>query len=449
MSIVSYLRFALAADTDTEEFERDIRAMSDLAAQQPGFQWSETGRAGERLWIVVSEWGDVENVRAWERNDEHGAIMDKWDPHYAEPMVHRRFVPWVRPPKLEPWGPESMRIAEVAPPWLAIPPKGYGGIEWVVALLADGLVERGHDVTLYATGDSATKAKLEYVFAEAPGPKHINDIYMDTMHSLLAFRESASFDVMHVHSVYTALAAAVVCGAPVVHTVHGSFTPMMRDIYGLVGDRAWFVAISEAQRAAMPELHYAGVVYNGIDLSLYPLREDKDDFVLFLGRAAPEKGLLRAVKAVRESGDKLVMALKIADPWEEEYFDNEVRPLIPDDAEILMEIPHEKKAELLGRAKAVLFPIDWDEPFGLVMTEAMACGTPVIATPRGSVPEIIADGETGFIVPVDDYPAQAAAALKRLSEISPQECRQRVADHFTKEKMVEGYERVFHSAISM
>ncbi len=340
-----------------------------------------------------------------------------------------------------------MRIAEVAPPWLAIPPKGYGGIEWVVALLADGLVGNGHEVTLYATGDSVTDAKLEYVFAQAPGPKKINDIYLDTMHTLLAFRDAPDFDVMHVHGVYTALAAAVVCGTPVVHTLHGSFTPMMRDIYGMVGDRARFVAISEAQRGFMPELNYAGVVYNGIDLDRYPLREDKEDFVLFLGRAAPEKGLLRAVKTVRETGDHLVAALKIADPWEEEHFENEVKPLLPDDAEILLEIPHDQKAALLGRAKAVLFPIDWDEPFGLVMTEAMASGTPVIATPRGSVPEVVSEGETGFIVSVENYPAEAAERLQRLGEISPVACRERVARLFSKETMVAGYERAFELAV--
>jgi glycosyltransferase involved in cell wall biosynthesis len=340
-----------------------------------------------------------------------------------------------------------MRIAEVAPPWLAIPPKGYGGIEWVVALLADGLVDSGHDVTLYATGDSVTKAKLEYFFAEAPGPKHINDIYMDTMHSLVAFSRPEDFDVIHVHGVYTALATAVATGVPIVHTVHGSFTPMMRDIYSAIGERAWFVAISEAQRAFMPELQYAGVVYNGIDVDLYPLVEEKEDFVFFLGRAAPEKGLLRAVKTVRETGDRFVAALKIADPWEEKHFEEEVKPLLPDDAEILMEVDHETKASLLGRAKCVLFPIDWDEPFGLVMTEANACGTPVIATPRGSVPEVIAEGETGFIVPVESYPGAAAAALQRLGEISPQACRERVISKFSKQTMVQGYERAFATAL--
>jgi glycosyltransferase involved in cell wall biosynthesis len=339
-----------------------------------------------------------------------------------------------------------MRIAQVAPPWLAVPPKGYGGIEWVVALLADGLADRGHDVTLFATGDSETKASLEYVFEKAPGPTLINDIWHDTMQSLLAFRDPSRFDVIHVHSPWSALVAATMSGVPGVHTLHGSFTPDMRRLFAEAADRLWFVAISEAQKRHMEELRYAGVVYNGIDTSLYPLREEKEDFVLFLGRAAPEKGLLRAVLAAREAGERLVLALKIADPIEEEHWVNEVQPLLPEGTEVLGEITHAEKAALLGRARAVLFPIDWEEPFGLVMTESMACGTPVIATPRGSVPEVVADGETGFVVPVEEYPQAVADRLRRLSEIDPHACRARVERLFSKEAMVAGYERAFETA---
>ena len=152
--------------------------------------------------------------------------------------------------------------------------------------------------------------------------------------------------------------------------------------------------------------------------------------------------------AAREAGVKLVLALKIAQESEERHWERDVKPQLAPDAEILLEITHEEKADLLGRAKAVLFPIDWDEPFGLVMTEAMACGTPVIATPRGSVPEVIADGETGFIVPVEDYPRRAAEALERVKEIDPHACRRRVEERFSKEAMVAGYERAFELALS-
>jgi len=341
-----------------------------------------------------------------------------------------------------------MRIAQVAPPWVAVPPKGYGGIEWVVSLLADGLVVAGHDVTLFATGDSRTDALLEYVFEEAPGPSAINSIWHDTVHSLLVHRDLSRFDLVHQHTVWSGLVAASLIDVPVVHTLHGSFTPRMRRLYGELADRLWFVAISEAQREHMPELRYGGVVYNGIDMTAYPLQEDKEDFVLFLGRAAPEKGWRRAVEAAVAAGERLVSAVKIAHPTEQEEWTNNVQPILPPESEVLGEITLEEKVSLLRRAKAVLFPIDWPEPFGLVMTEAMACGTPVIATPRGSVPEVVEDGVTGWIVDVEDYPAQAAERLARLSEIDPHACRDRVQRLFSKEAMVAGYEAAFELAAS-
>jgi glycosyltransferase involved in cell wall biosynthesis len=336
----------------------------------------------------------------------------------------------------------------VAPPWLAVPPKGYGGIEWVVALLADGLAERGHDVTLFATGDSETKARLDYVFATAPGPRFINDVLYDTTHTLHSFRGADAFDVIHIHAPFSALAAGASLGRPAVHTLHGSFTLEMRRLYGEIPDRVWYVAISEAQRAHMPELQYGGVVYNGIDVDTYPFRTEKEDFVLFLGRAHPDKGALRAVLAAKEAGAPLVIAVKVAAPEEERHWEQDVLPALPADAIVFGEVTVQEKMDLLARAKAVLFPIDWDEPFGLVMTEAMACGTPVIATPRGSVPEVVADGKTGFVVSVEDYPKEAAAALQRLSEIDPHACRAWVQERFSKQQMVEGYERVFERAVA-
>jgi glycosyltransferase involved in cell wall biosynthesis len=245
-----------------------------------------------------------------------------------------------------------MRIAEVAPPWLAVPPKGYGGIEWVVALLANGLTERGHEVTLFATGDSKTKARLDYVFPQAPGPAFINNILYDTLHSLHAFRDLPRFDLFHVHSPFSALAIAAGVDTVAVHTVHGSFTPEMRAIYTQVRDRVWFVAISEAQQAHMPDLPYAGVVYNGIEVERYAFSERKEDYLLFLGRAAPEKGAHRAILAAREAGLPLRMAVKVVHPTEQEYWREEVEGLLSPDVTVLAEISNEEKCELLSKARS-------------------------------------------------------------------------------------------------
>jgi glycosyltransferase involved in cell wall biosynthesis len=340
-----------------------------------------------------------------------------------------------------------MRIAQLSPPWLAVPPKGYGGIEWVVALLADGLAEAGHEVTLFATGDSRTKARLEFVYERALGSSAINDVILDATQTLAALKDARSrFDVLHVHSPFSALAAAIETGIPTIHTVHGSFTPDMKLLYSQVTDRAWFVAISEAQKAFEPALHYGGVVYNGIDLAMYPIQEEKEDFVLFLGRAAPEKGWGRAVEAAKLAGVRLVSAVKIAEPEEHHEWEAKVKPILPHDFDVLGEITHDEKVDLLRRAKALLFPIDWSEPFGLVMVEAMACGTPVIGTPRGSVPEVVQDGTTGWIVDVEAYAERAAEKLAHLDEIDPRASRERVQRLFSKEAMVAGYERVFERA---
>jgi glycosyltransferase involved in cell wall biosynthesis len=318
-----------------------------------------------------------------------------------------------------------------------------------VSLEADGLAEAGHDVTLFATGDSITKARLEYVFDIAPGSKAINDVTLDTTHTLFSLRDVRDrFEVLHVHTPFSALAAAIETGVPTVHTLHGSFTSEMIRLYDLVGDRGWFVAISEAQKRFHESLRYGGVVYNGIDMAFYSFNTQKEEFILFLGRAAPEKGWRRAIEAAKVAGEHLVSAVKIAHPTEQEEWEKNIEPILPKDWTLLGEISQEEKVDLLRRAKAVLFPIDWAEPFGLVMTEAMACGTPVIATPRGSVPEVIEDGVTGWIVSVENFAQEAAEKLKHLDEIDPQAGRERVQRLFSKEAMVAGYEGVFERVVA-
>ncbi len=338
-----------------------------------------------------------------------------------------------------------MRIAQIAPPWFAVPPVRYGGIEWVVALLADGLADRGHDVTLYASGGSKTRAKLVTVFDDPPGGEHIGEAFYDVMHASTAYLDADKFDLIHDHSGLIGPAIGANVSAPVVHTLHGPFTEEAKRVYTLLSGRLWYVAISEAQRAFCPNLSYAATVHNGIDLNRYPFRSEKEDFLLFLGRINREKGPELALEVAHRTGRKLVMAVKMAEPMEKEYWQEKIEPLLDGSEEILGEVTLDEKADLLARAAAVLFPIQWPEPFGLVMTEAMATGTPVISFAYGAAPEVIVDGVTGFLVSSLD---EMCEAVERSAEIDPEACRAHVEAHFSDHAMVDGYLRAFEHVLA-
>ncbi|MCA1832241.1 MAG: glycosyltransferase family 4 protein [Actinomycetota bacterium] len=338
-----------------------------------------------------------------------------------------------------------MRIAEIAPPWFAVPPTGYGGIEWVVSLLADGLANNGHDVTLYAPGGSTTTAKLVSPFAKPTGGEHIGETYFDVVHAAAAYLDANEFDVVHDHSGMIGPAIGSQCGTPVVHTLHGPFTDRAKHFYRMLSGRLHYVAISEAQRAFCPELSYLATIHNGIDMSKAPYREKKKDYVLFLGRINKEKGPELAVDAAKRAGRRLVMAVKMSEEFEKEYWRDIIEPRLTGDEEIIGEISVEEKGELLANAAGVLFPIQWPEPFGLVMAEAMACGTPVISFENGAAPEVIADGRTGFLVKTFD---EFCDRIGRLEEIDPRTCRDHVQKKFSAEVMVNGYERAFEELLS-
>jgi glycosyltransferase involved in cell wall biosynthesis len=338
-----------------------------------------------------------------------------------------------------------MRVAQIAPPWFAVPPERYGGIEWVVALLADGLADRNHETTLYASGGSITRAKLVTVFEDPPGARFIGDPWYDTIHALTAYRDAPNYDIVHDHSGLIGPAIGAHVPQPVVHTLHGPFTDKAKEFYSLISGRVWFVAISDAQRAFCPDLSYAGTVHNGIDVNRYPFRAEKEDFLLFLGRINREKGPELAVEVAHRTGRKLVMAIKKAEAFEEEYWDEVVAPKLDGSEEIIGEITVDEKADLLARAHAVLFPIQWPEPFGLVMTEAMATGTPVIAFANGAAPEVIVHGKTGFLVNTID---EMCDAVERVKEIRPEDCRAHVEARFSADAMVEGYLRCFERILA-
>jgi glycosyltransferase involved in cell wall biosynthesis len=339
-----------------------------------------------------------------------------------------------------------MRIALIAPPWYTIPPSGYGGIEWVVALLADGLTDRGHEVTLFAAPGSGTKARLVSPLDEEPPRDAIGDPWYEASHVVSVYEHGDQFDILHDHTGPVGVSVGALSNCPTIHTLHGPFTQQAHMLYSRVARQHWFVAISESQKSMAPRnLRWGGVVYNGILMDRYPFREDKDDYLFFLGRADEEKAPHLAIEAARKAGRRLVMCVTTKNDRERAYWAANVEPILGDDVEVHGECPHEQKADLLARAAALLFPIQWAEPFGLVMTEAMACGTPVVAWRNGSVPEVVADGETGFIVSSVD---EMAAAVDRVGDLDPHRMRSSVEEQFSAEAMVSGYEAAYKRAVT-
>lgn len=340
----------------------------------------------------------------------------------------------------------QLRIAVVAPPWLPVPPNGYGGTERVVATLVEEMAARGHDVTLFAAPGSVTTARLVTPLATAASVDGMSTVADDLFHTTSAYLRADEFDLIHDHSgMGPALGAMLYEHTPVVHTLHGPWTSLSRRFLGLVHNRVHLVAISRAQREANQQVSYSGVVYNGIDLSAHPFSPVKEDFLVFLGRVSPEKRPEVAVQVARKAGLSLVMMIKRTEPAERAYFDEMVAPLLGRDVVVLDQPPHEVKVDVLGRARAVVFPIDWPEPFGLVMVEAMACGTPVIASPFGAVPEVIDDGVTGFLCSTE---GQMVSAVKAASGLNPEDCRTRVERFFSAQVMASGYELIYHEALS-
>ena len=331
-----------------------------------------------------------------------------------------------------------MRIAVLSPVWFPVPPPGYGGIEWIVSLLADGLVREGHDVTLFASGDSQTKARLEAVYDTAPS-EWIGHTYWELRHAVSCLARGGEFDVISDHTGMLGLALGSMGSTPLAHTVHGPLSGepgrMYEQIVAMLPHAA-LIAVSDAQRRPMPNLPWVATCPNALDLSLYPFVPERGDYLLFLGRMTADKGAHRAVAVAMESGLPLKLAGKCREPLERRYFDELVRPHLSDRIQYVGEVTHGEKVELLQHARATLFPIEWDEPFGLVMIESMACGTPVLATRFGAGPEVIDDGVTGVIV--DSWRAMPDV-LDRADALDPRAQRRVVEERFSPERMVADY----------
>lgn len=341
-----------------------------------------------------------------------------------------------------------MKILQIAPLWETVPPPAYGGTEAVVSVLTEELVRRGHEVTLCASGDSRTRAELLSVYPRSlRTARDLQDPWPYAwLHSALALREASEFDIIHNHAGELTMAMAhLVPDVPMLSTMHCLITPDTKFIW----DRypGYYNTISMSQRRNMPPLasgHFVGVVYNAIDVSSFPYDERKEDYLLFLSRISVDKMPHLAVEVARRTGRRLIIAGKV-DRVDERYFNSVLAPLIDGkQVQFVGEADARLKRELYAKAYCLVLPLSWEEPFGLVMVEAMACGTPVVAFGRGSVPEVVVDGETGYIVRDVD---EMVEAVRRVDRINPRACRQHVEANFDVPLMTDRYLQAYQRII--
>ncbi len=325
-------------------------------------------------------------------------------------------------------------IGLIAPPWVPVPPPVYGGTELVVDNLARGLVSVGHEVMLCTTGDSTCPVPRRWLFPESLGT--IARMSAEMTHVTWAYRQLAGADLIHDHTVTGPVSVAQAHGPPVVATVHGPFTRELRRRYASAAARVSLVAISHAQRRSAPDVPIAAVIHHGIDVARFPCGRGDGGYVLFLGRMSPDKGVHRAIAIARAAGRRILLAAKMWEPDERQYFSACVEPLLGPDVVYVGEVGGRVKLDLLAGAEALLNPIRWPEPFGLVMIEALACGTPVLSFSEGAAPEIVEHGRNGFLCVDDDDMARRLGFVARLDRAA---CRASAQARFSTERMVHDY----------
>ena len=340
-----------------------------------------------------------------------------------------------------------MKIAQVAPLFESVPPKLYGGTERVVSWLTEELVRQGHDITLFASGDSVTKARLVPICERS---LRLDEQCQDELaHIVLGLeqvlKKESQFDFVHWHVDYICYPLVRRMQTPHVSTLHGrldipDLVPLYREYSEIP-----VISISDAQRKPLPWINWQGTIYHGLPEKLFTFRAEPGNYLAFLGRISPEKRVDRAIEIAERVGMKLRIAAKISKP-DQPYYDEVIKPLIErsPNVEFLGEISEREKNEFLGKAYALLFPIDWPEPFGLVMIEAMACGTPIIAFPGGSVVEVMEDGASGFIV---TNVADAVKAVERVETLSREKCRRVFERRFTDKIMAQNYLKLYRRMI--
>ena len=341
-------------------------------------------------------------------------------------------------------GPGQLRVAIIAPPWVPVPPPLYGGTEAVLDYLARGLRDAGHDVLMYATGDSTCEVPLMFSRDSAAGTVDggaVTELH-HAVHAYEAVREWGA-DVVHDHTLVGPHIAARY-GIPVVTTNHGPFVSDLGACYEALGQQAPIIAISEHHASTAGLTRVAAVIHHGVDIDRFPIGAGDGGYALFLGRMSPDKGVHVAARIAREAGADLKIAAKMREPAEEAYFDAHVRPQLGDGVEYVGEVGGQDKLDLLAAATCLLNPIAWPEPFGMVMIEALACGTPILSTPCGSVPEIVCEGVTGF---VRDTEEGLVEALQRVGELDRTWCRKDAQARFSTERMVADHVALYRQLV--
>jgi glycosyltransferase involved in cell wall biosynthesis len=345
-----------------------------------------------------------------------------------------------------------VRIALIAPPWFAVPPRAHGGVETLLAVLAEALRDAGEDVVLYSIGASSPQVEVRWLYAEEQEallgtPQRVG---IESAHALFAYTDIAGdrFDVVHDHSGYVgASIAALGARVPVLCTPHKPVSGIGRGVYAIANEspRLFFSAISDHQRTQMDGLKVVATVHNAVDLRAFPLVREKQDYLVDISRICPEKAPHRAIEVARLAQLPLKLAGRIEKTSDgRRYFAEWIELQLGPGVEYLGEVAFPEKVELLARARALVFPVDWPEPFGLVVAEALACGTPVVATPRGGIPEIVRDGVEGFL---REDVGPLADAVGKVEAVDPEACRRRVSERFSPQVMAAGYRGAYETIL--
>ncbi len=345
---------------------------------------------------------------------------------------------------------KKLKIAQIAPLWFSIPPKKYGGIERIVSYLTEELVRRGHDVTLFASGDSKTKAKLVAVAKKGLISQGIpwSDYTWTGLNTSIAFEMANKFDIIHSHWGFFAAFFQKLIKTPILYTFHNipRFDDHRWKILDYYKKDLNVVFISQSEKRNSPiEFKKSWVVYNGIDISQFKFNPKPKNHFVWIGRLSPEKGIENAIKVAEGTGINLLLAGQIQD-MRKDYFEKTIKPHLSKKIKYIGEIPTEKLSDFYGQAKACLYPIEWEEPFGLVMAESMACGTPVIVFNRGSAKEVVENGKTGFVV---ENINEMVMTIEKTDKINRFACRQRVEKYFTYQRMVDNYEKIYYEILKL